>query len=391
MPLYEYQAYNNQGKASTGLVDAPSRSLAFERVRQQGLFPSSIQEESATARPGRSKPENIAFALLQLATLIRAGMPLPQAIDSMVSQVPDRALQRGMARVRVRVQEGCSFANALAETQVFGTLLPRLVQAGESVGTLDQLLEEYAGFLERGQEFRQKIVGAMVYPGVILAASLGLIVFVMTYVAPTLIKVYSSFHMDLPMSTRLLLGAGTFMRTGGVFVLIGAIVGIVAIRRFASPKRRNGWLLRTPVLGNVHLWTQVARWTRTMALLHKGGVPLVRALASAREVVESPILAEQLEKVEKQVERGESLGGALRRGTIMPPLVAQMTETGEKSGELEALLVAAATFYEKEADRTLQVFVRLLEPAMILLMGLVVGFVVLSVLLPIFQINRMIH
>jgi len=355
------------------------------------LFPSAIEEETDDGSKGRSKPENVAFALIQLATLIRAGLPLPQAIDALVSQVPDRVLQRGLARMRVRLQEGTSFADALAATPVFGTLLPKLVAAGESVGSLDLLLEEYAHFVERGQEFRQKVVGAMAYPAVVLTASMALLFFVMTRVTPTLLKVYASFRMKLPLPTQILMGLGSFLQWAGPFLVVGVVLCAVAVMRGVSPRVRDAWLLKIPVVGTVHMWTQVSRWARTMALLHKGGVPLVRALHSARDVVESPVLAESLDVVEKAVERGEGLGLALRKGGLMPPLVGQMVETGEKSGELASLLVAAATFFEKEADRTLQVFVRLLEPAMILVMGGVVGFVVLSVLLPIFQLNRMIH
>jgi general secretion pathway protein F len=390
VPLYEYQAYNLQGKATQGLIDAPSRSLAYERVRQQGMFPSRIEEERA-AGVGRPSAESLSFALVQLSTLLRAGIPLTQSIDSLVSQLPDRTLQRAFSRVRVRLQEGSTFADALNEAKVFGPLLPRLVAAGESVGTLDTLLEEYAGFIERSQEFRNKVTGAMVYPAVILLASLGLVVFMLTHVAPTLIRIYSSFKVALPLPTRIILALGSFITHGGLIILIVAVLAAMAWLRGVSPLIRNGALLRVPFLGQLHLWSQVSRWCRTVALLHKGGVPLVRGLISAREVVESAVLASQLESVEKKVERGESLGAALRQVPLMPPLVCQMAETGEKSGELEGLLTAAAIFFEKESDRRLQVFLKLLEPAMILIMGLIVGFVVVSVLLPIFQLNRLIH
>lgn len=391
MPLYEYQAYNLQGKATNGLIDAPSRALAYERVRQQGLFPSRIEEERAAATGGKVSQEGLAFALIQLSTLLHAGIPLTQAIDSLVSQLPDRVLQRAFSNIRVRLQEGSSFADALAEAKVFGPLLPRLVAAGESVGTLDTLLEEYASFIERAQEFRNKVTGAMVYPAVILLASLGLVIFMLTHVAPTLIRIYASFHVQLPLPTRIILGLGWLITNGGLFVLIAAGLALMAWFRGVSPVARNQVMLRIPFLGQMQLWTQVARWARTVALLHKGGVPLVRALISAREVVESAVLARDLASVEKKVERGESLGAALRQVPLMPQLVCQMAETGEKSGELEGLMTAAAIFFEKETDRRLQVFLKLLEPAMILIMGLIVGFVVVSVLLPIFQLNRLIH
>lgn len=391
MPLYEYQAYNVQGKTTSGLIDAPSRALAYERVRQKGLFPSHIEEEKAQVAGGRTTPESLAFALIQLATLLRAGVPLTQALDSLVGQLPDRALQRAFALVRVRLQEGTTFASSLAEAKVFGPLLPRLVAAGENVGTLDILLEEYARFIERSQEFRNRVTGAFVYPAVILCASFGLVFFMLTHVAPTLIRIYASFKVELPLPTQVILFLGHVVTSGGIFILVGVAVAILAWFRGVPSLTRNRLLIAIPFVGSLHIWTQVSRWARTVALLHKGGVPLVRVLQSAREVVESPVLAHDLETVEKKVERGESLGAALRAVPLMPSLVCQMAETGEKSGELEGLMTAAAVFFEKEADRKLQLFLRLLEPAMILIMGGIVGFVVLSVLLPIFQLNRLIH
>lgn len=391
MPLYEYQAYTSQGKPANGLVDAPSKSLAYERVRNQGLFPSRLEEERSAGAGGKTSPESLAFALIQLSTLLRAGIPLTAAIDSLVGQLPDRTLQRAFSRVRVRLQEGASFAEALGEAQVFGPLLPRLMAAGESVGNLDMLLEEYAGFIERAQEFRGKVTGAMVYPAVILAASLGLVLFMLTHVAPTLIRIYTSFKVQLPLPTRIILFLGSTLTNGGIIIVIVGILAALAWWRGLSPVTKSRVMLKIPYLGQLQLWTQVARWARTVALLHKGGVPLVRTLGSAREVVESAVLAQQLEPVEKKVERGESLAAALRQVPLMPPLVCQMAETGEKSGELDGLLTAAAVFFEKEADRKLAMFVKLLEPAMILLMGLIVAFVVVSVLLPIFQLNRLIR
>jgi general secretion pathway protein F len=391
MPLYEYQAVNAQGKASTGLIDAPSRTSAYERVRGLGLFPSQINEEGAREIRGKSNPESISFTLVQLATLLRAGVPLPQAIDSMVSAVPDRVLQRALARIRVRLQEGTSFAQAVSETAVFGPLLGRLVSAGANVGQLDVMLEEYAHFIERNQEFKNRITGAMVYPIVIMFACLALITFVLTNVTPTLTKIYSSFHMGMPWTTRVLLGAGTAVKQFGIFAVLLAMCGGVVFFRFLSPRTRSGIIMRIPMMGQIHLYTQISRWSRTVALLQKGGVPMVKALSSARETLESPALNEAMSGVEKQVERGDSLGATLRRIPLVPPLVSQMAETGERTGELDVLLTAAALFYEKEADRKLSVFVKMLEPAMILLMGVVVGFIVFSVLMPIFQINRMVH
>ncbi|MBM3461829.1 MAG: type II secretion system F family protein [Armatimonadetes bacterium] len=390
MPLFEYQAFTTQGKTTHGIIDAPSRAVAYERVRAQGLFPSTLTEDTATAGT-RSRPENVSFALIQLATLLRAGMPLPQAIEALVSQVPDRTLQRALARIRVRLQEGTSFADALGDTTVFGPLLARLVQAGESVGQLDTLLEEYANFIERGQEYRSKVAGALMYPAVILTASLALVLFVLTNVAPTLTRIYGSFKMEMPLMTRMLLAVSGFIQVGWPYLLlIAAGVGYAWFR--VVPRRtRDRVTMRTPILGQVVQWTQVSRWARTVALLHKGGVPLVRALASAREVVDNAALNAEIAHVERAVERGESLGSALRKVPDMPSLIAQMAETGERSGELDSLLRAAALFYEKEADRRLSSFVRMLEPAMILVMGLIVGFVVMAVLLPIFDIHQVVH
>jgi general secretion pathway protein F len=391
VPLYEYEAYTVQGKTSRGVIEAATQAAAFEKLRAQGLFVAALHEEAAPARAGKVPVEVLSFTLLQLATLLRAGIPLPQAMETLTGQVPHPTLARALSRLRARLQEGTSFADALAEVEIFGALLPRLVAAGQSVGTLEVLLEEYAQFLERGQAFRQRISGALIYPVIILLACSGLLVFVLTQVTPTLVRIYGSFHMKMPLATQLLLAVSDLMRGAGPYLGVGLLLGLYVLVKVIPPARRDGLLLRIPLYGAVTTWTQMARWARTVALLHRGGVPLVKTLHSAGEVFENQAMGQAMKTVEVEVERGTSLGAALRRIPEVPSLVAQMAETGEKSGELASLLVAAAEFYEKEADRTLQSFIKLLEPGMIVFMGLVVGFLVMAVLLPIFDIHQMVH
>ncbi|MHB2021293.1 MAG: type II secretion system F family protein [Candidatus Xenobia bacterium] len=392
MPLYEYKAYNTNGRMLKGLIDAPSSASAYERVKQRGLFPASISEDSGRATGARGVAgETMAFTLVQLSTLLRAGVPLPSAMESLSTQVENSTMQRALVRVRVRLSEGTSFAEALSQERIFPPLLIRLVEAGSSVGDMENILERFAEFVERQEELKKKVVGAMVYPIVVLCASMGLILFMLTYVAPTIFKIYADMGKELPWPTIVVMTIGNFLQNWLPIVGVMAVIAIFCWIRFVPRAVKDSWALRVPFFGHLLLVAAAARWARTLAMLHGGGVPLQRALRYAREVMDNAVLQADMIVVEQQVELGTGLAAALRRVWRMPSLLAQMAETGEKSAALENLMQSAAGFYEKEIDRRVGIFFRILEPAMILILGLVVGFVVIAVMLPIINMSNMVQ
>lgn len=394
MPLYEYKAYNRQGKGIDGIIDAPSRKSAYDKLKKQGCFPYEVAEDKGShlvARTFSVSRDNLAFSLTQLATLLSAGMTLTAAIDSLVMQVEDKGLSRAFARLRSHIAEGKSLAKAMEGDKIFPPLLVRMIESGESVGNLELILERYADFLEKESGAVKKIIGALVYPAVIMTASFGLIFFILTYVAPTLVEVFEGFGKKLPFITAVIIALGTFLKK--YFILIAIlIVGAVFIYLRYIPRRIKDTIkARLPIVGRAYRYLVLSRWARTLGMLHGGGVTLLKALETARGVVDNVVFEDELKTVEKSVEKGQSLSLALSRLTFFPPLLIQMVETGQQSGELEKMMNVVANFYEKEMDRRLSVFFQLLEPLLILVLGVVVGFVVVSILLPIFEINRLVR
>ncbi|MCE1247404.1 MAG: type II secretion system F family protein [Firmicutes bacterium] len=391
MPLYNYKAYGADGKIQKGLIDAPSRNSAFGKLKRQGVYPIDLEEEAASNRQGRVSSTDLIFALEQLSTLLKANVPLPEALTSLFEQLENRELKKAFARVKVHLEEGSSFANSLAMERIFPTVLVKMVEAGESVGSVDLILERFADFMDKQNQFKEKVTSSMVYPVLIMCASFGLIFFILTYIGPTLVDVFKSFGRELPMPTQILLTVGTFLKKNTILIAL-LIAGAIYCWVKVLPRHlKDTIMMKLPLFGNINTNVQVSRWARTLSMLHGGGVTLVKALASSREVVDNSILESELKKAEEYIHKGDTLGNALSRIPIMPHLVVQMAKTGEKSGELERLLNTAALFYEKEVDKKLSMFFKLLEPAIIMFLGVVVGFVVVSALLPILEINKLIR
>ena len=391
MPLYEYKGFNSAGKGVSGVLDAPSRSEVFTRLKARGIHPSHLAEDSGAAiKKFRIKKDELAFTLEQLSTLLHAGLPLTQALESLSFQVESEGMKRALARTKSALQEGLSFPNALRESRAFPDLMIHLVESAEAVGALEPVLTRYAGFLRTEADFTRKLLASLTYPLIIMLACLGLLIFMLTYISPTLLEIFGTLKKTLPLTTRILMGTGIFLRVSLPYIVVLIAVAVFVFVRMVPRKTMDRLKLRVPALGNIYLQVMLTRWSQTLALLHAGGVSMVRALAASREVLENVYLQEYMLKVEEEVERGKSLSVALSAVPGMPDLLLQMTETGERSGELDKLLNSAAEFYQKDIERRLAVFLAVLEPALIIGMGVVVGFVVISILLPIFDLNRLI-
>ena len=385
MPLYQYQGSDARGKAIQGMVAAASRSQAHQKLRERGLFPTRIEEDlgGATRQAGS---EDLAYTVLQLATLLKSGIPMDEALESLAETAESVRLRRSLARVRVRLREGEQLSGAMAEDDTFPPMLVRMVGAGEEAGQPGVILERYATFLQDEVEHRRALQSALAYPVVLVTLSVALLIALMIFLTPVIQEMYASMDRELPPITQFMVSLGTALRGWGMGVLAG--LGLVAWLGYRSVPRVtvDRWKMNLPLLGSLVRAGLMSRWARTLGMLHGAGVPLVRALQMSREVVDNEALNRELRGVEKAVERGDGLSVAVGRVWLVPPLLQQFLRTGERTGDLEPMLVSAAGFYERELDRRRTAMVRWLEPGLILFMGLIVGMLVVSALLPLSQL-----
>lgn len=386
MPLYEYRAHDTAGKEKKGFVDASSSSAAYQRLKEQGLFPSSLQENSGQGSRGIGD-ESLAHLVTQLASLLKSGIPVDEALESLALSEGNHNVQSGLQRVRVRLREGQTLAGALGQEDLFPGILLRMVEAGEESGKLPIILQKFSDYLQRDLVNRQALTGALTYPVILISISILLLGGLLYFLTPVLKEMYSSLGIDPPMFTKVMLWAGNWMVDYGLYVMPALILFSLGFFRWVPAGLRQSITLRLPLWGQMLLASLLERWCSTLAMLHGAGVPLVRALQLSREVMQSHSLDQDLQLVERAVERGDGISNSVSRLAWMPPLLQQFLRTGERTGDLEAMLESASHYYERELERRRTLVLRFLEPALITGMGIVVGFLVLAVLLPLSDVS----
>ncbi len=408
MPVYDYTALNARGRKITGIIDADNPMLARQRLREKDVFPVSLSEVSVqqATRPGkrrfgwlrfgtRVRAADITMLTRQLATLVGAGFPLVSAMDVLIPQTKAAHLQKTLARIRESVLEGLSLANALgAYPKIFSPLYINMVRAGETSGTLEIVLERLAEINERRQALKNRIRTALAYP--IFMSFIGMLVLflLMTFIVPTITGIFSDMHQALPTPTRILIATSAFLKHYW-WVLLVLLLAMLALLRRIKRTRRGAYFfdrlaLKTPGAGMLICKLAVARFARTLGSLLENGVPMIRALDIVRNITANRLISETIEKGAVEVGRGQTLSKSLEMREIFPPLAIQMIQVGEQSGDLEGMLKKVADVYENEVESKVLAMTSLLEPMMILVMGVVVGFIVLSICLPIFEMNQLV-
>jgi len=405
MPVYEYKALDASGKNLSGIIDADSPKEARHKLRMQNLFTTGIaeaeKEVTLTSEVQvkkvlkRIKRKDISTATRQLATLLRSGMPLVQSLSAIIEQLEGHPLQKVMLEIREKVNAGSSFADALADhPKLFSTLYVGMVSAGESAGALETILQRLAEYLEKTEKQRNRIRSIMAYPIVMLFVGGGVLTFLMTYVVPTLTKLFTEMNRSLPLPTQILIGISTFARSYKMLiVLAGLVVGFVALKRYI--RKESGRLkydtlrLKLPVLGALVRKSCMVRFARTLGTLVAGGVPLLQALEIVRNVVGNAVIGKAVDDAKESIARGQTISDPLKNSKHFPPIVTHMIAVGEASGNLEEMLFNVAEAYEDEVETAISGLTSLLEPMIIVVMGVIVGFIVLSILLPIFDMNKL--
>jgi general secretion pathway protein F len=409
MPVYEYMALDAGGRRRQGIVDAGSIAAARQKLRETNVFPVEIVEtagrkrEETAARGGaihlfrKVGLRELSVMTRQLATLLGAGLPLVPSLSALVAQIRHPALKTTLARIKDEVNEGNSLTQSMSHFPgVFPPFYINMVRAGEASGTVNLVLERLADFNEAQQALRIKIRSALAYPIFMFFIGGGVLFFLVTFVVPNITNIFREMHQTLPGITIFLIVVSGFLKAFWWIIGLVLIVGIFSFR-FAVRKTVQGrqlwdrFKLNVPLFGDLNRKLAVARFSRTLGTLLQSGVPLLAALDIAKNVVNNILIADEIRRAAKDVEEGQSLSAPLSRSGFFPPIAVEMISVGEQSGNMEAMLFRIAQSYETEAEANILLLTSLLEPAMILVMGVVVGFVVVSVLLPIFEMNQLVR
>jgi general secretion pathway protein F len=412
MPVYHYKGYRNDGGAATGIIDAESPKVARVKLRKVGVFPTDMVEQGlatagsttstsskSAAGIGRSpalSTTDVAMMTRQLATLLVAGLPLVEALGVMVDQTEKKSVKSLMADIREEIRGGASYSAVLERyPREFSQIYVHMVRAGEASGALDQILFRLAEFLEKQLALKHKVTNAVLYPALMLIVGASVLFFLMTFVVPKITAVFTSLKQALPWPTVVLMSISHFLADYWVVILGGVGLIMWAVRRAmkteAGQLTADRWLLKVPLIGEVARMVAISRLTSTLATMLASGVQLLDAMDVAKRVMSNRVLEHAVEGARQNIREGETIAEPLKRSGEFPALVTHMIAVGERSGEMEEMLRRIGQIYDGEVDRVITRFTSLLEPIMILIMGVLVFFIVVAILLPIFEMGQMVR
>lgn len=409
MPVFRYTAFDKAGKQVRGQIDGDNLRNVSDRLRADGLLPTDLQEASNKGggnmleqlraawkrSTARVNIREIATLTRQLATLVQAGLPLVESLSALVEQIENEKLQQILSSVRDDVNEGVSLADALRPFPlVFDDLFVNMVRAGETSGTLEVVLNRLADFIESQAMLRGKIMAALAYPAVMMVAMIGVIGILFTVVVPKIIRIFDQSGMDLPIYTRILIAVVNFFNDYGI-LLIPVIMAMAWgfgqwVRTEKGRARWDRIKFRIPIFKRLALYVALGRFARTLGTLLKNGVEMRTSLRIVSEVVGNRVMQKVIDETEIAITEGSTLADPLKRSGWFPPMIIHMISVGERSGDLENMLLRVAETYESDVESYIMVMTGLLEPIIIIVMASLVGFILISILLPMFQMNSLV-
>ena len=414
MPMYAFKGVGASGKAVSGVRDAESPKVLRQILRKDGVHVMSFElsrggklaKERNAQKGGLSrdvdlggiiggvKKVEIAAFTRQMATLIKAGIPLADALGALVDQIQNVRLKAPVSEVRSAVNEGSSFADALGKhPKLFDELFVSMVRAGEIAGNLDEVLTRLADFLEGSQKLKSKVQSAMIYPLVMVGVGAIIMAVMMVKVIPNITQMFKQQGKTLPINTRMLIASSDLVRNWWWGILIGLVAAIAFFVNWTRTKEGrhtwDGFTLRLPVVGELVRTINVSRFARTLGTMLQAGVPMLRALDTAKQIVGNVLLRQAIDDAKQAVTEGESLAQTLKKSGQFPPTMIHMVAVGEKAGQLEQMLERVATTYESEVDTKLSRLTALLEPLLLVVMGGGVAFIVFSILQPIMDLGQL--
>ncbi len=404
MPVYAYKGFDGSGRQVSGTRDADNERVMKQLLRKDGVFLTELAESNPRKKEGAKRSFNLnlrgehvstqdlAVATRQLATLVGAGITLVDSLVALIDQVENGSFKSVWADVKQKVNEGASFGDALGtHPRIFSGLYINMVKAGESSGALEVVLNRLADFTEAQAELKGKLVGMMIYPVIMMCMASAVTGVLFMFVIPKIAKIFESQKVALPLPTQVMIFFSTTIKDYWFLLLPALLLSVWAFRQYINSKSGRPWwdrfTLKAPLFGSLVRMVAVSRFCKTLGTLIGSGVPLLAAFDIVKNVVQNSVLLNVIETARDAVREGDSIAAPLKRSGEFPPIVTHMIAIGERSGQLESMLNNVARSYEVQVDARLRALTSVLEPVMIIFMGLVVMFIVLSILVPMLQIS----
>lgn len=397
MAVYKYKAVTPSGQEVEETITGNSLTEVQDRIKEKGYFVVDVEETVEKKSAGESlsfgkgvKTKDLSIFCKQMATLLKAGVPLASALDILFRQTENKNLKEALGDVYAEVQKGSQISGVMKEhPKVFPELMVNMTESGEMTGNLDNVMERLAVHYEKEAKIEARIKGAMIYPIVLSIVAVTVVIFLLTVVMPTFIGMFEGAGMDLPLPTRILMGTSNAIRNFWYLFILGAVVLGFIFNRFINTEtgryRFDSLKFKIPIVKNSMDKIVTARFTRTLGSLLSSGIPLIDCLEISAKVSGNAVIEEKILQIAENVEKGETLGKSLKRNPVFGPMVVSMIEIGEESGNLDSMLDKSADFYERELEDAIDRMLRLLEPLMIVFMAIIIGFIVISMALPMFD------
>lgn len=406
MPKYAYKALNKEGNETFGIVEAENQALAINDIRSLGLYPTNVREARKSdlrrARKekggvsefyiGALKQKQLVLCTRQLATLIDAGLPLLRSLNILIAQQKPSKLRDILREICADVQSGATFSEGLAKhPKAFDRLYVNMVRAGEVGGMLEVVLNRLAVFMERRQALKRRVKGALVYPVAVVIIATGIVSFLLTYVVPTFAEIFKDFGKGLPAPTQFLVNCGEFMKAKWwllLAIMSWSIVGLKFLLKIPVVQRVIDRVsLKMYLVGDLVTKVAVARFARTLGTLITSGVPILQALKITKETIGNCVIQNAIQKVHDSIKEGDTIAAPLDEAKVFPAMVVNMIDVGEETGSLDAMLMKVADIYDAEVEAAVDAMLALMEPAIIIVLGGIIGFIVVSLYLPIFSLG----
>lgn len=420
MPLFEYKAITPEGRALKGVIDAENVKAARVKLRKQGVFATEVNEGQSERKSRKAaaagekasladrlaemslsdlftriSPQDVAVMTRQLSTLLHAGLPLIESLNALIEQIDNVKFKRILSHVKDRVNEGSSLADAMrSSSKVFTDLFVNMIRAGESSGTLEVVLQRLADYLESQVKLRNKIYSTMTYPVIMMLLMVGVIAILFIFVIPKITKIFQETNQTLPIYTEILINVSEAMKSYWWVMALAIAAALWAFRRWVATEegryKFDAFKLRMPLFGRLVRMVAISRFAKTLSTLLASGVNVLMSLDIVKNIVGNRIIEEAIVKSRESISEGASIADPLKRSGVFPPIVIHMVAIGEKSGELEGMLLKVSEAYDNEVESIITGLTAMLEPIMIVVMASIVFFIMISILLPLFQMNNMV-